>query len=216
MNCAYHEQMSAVAECAECGKPLCDACTIHWKDKITCKHCLEKSEAEARNDKTWRMRKSPSLAGFLSLLPGAGQVYVGYYASGFINILVVAGLIAILAANLLQGWEPFFGLFLAYFWVFNIIDSVRRARIYNEVAAGETLEKLPTDSPLLGGILLLILGVILTLEITLGISMEILSDVWPLAILAGGIYLIVKYARTRKEITRMHTQPNRDEHMEQA
>ena len=36
-------------------------------------------------------RKSPTLAALLSLMPGLGQVYVGYYQQGFIDIAVAAG-----------------------------------------------------------------------------------------------------------------------------
>ena len=48
-------------------------------------------------------RKSPALAAMLSLVPGLGQVYLGYYQQGFINILVVAAIIAYLASSAMRG-----------------------------------------------------------------------------------------------------------------
>ncbi|MFH1143766.1 MAG: hypothetical protein V1774_04410 [Candidatus Eisenbacteria bacterium] len=203
MNCAYHEQSPAVTVCTHCGKPLCDACAIHWEDKITCKHCLQGSALSERRDEA-RLRKSPLLAGLLSLLPGAGQIYVGHYTSGFINVLIVGALISILNRNI-EPLEPFLGLFLSFFWIFNVIDAVRRAKLYNEFMAGRELQRVPTDSPLIAGIVLLILGALLTLDITLGISVEFLEPIWPLAVLALGIYFIWKYARTRRELTRPRT-----------
>ena len=34
--------------------------------------------------------KSPALAAILSMMPGLGQVYIGYYQRGFVHILVIA------------------------------------------------------------------------------------------------------------------------------
>jgi len=200
MNCSHHEQLPAVAVCSTCGRALCETCSIQWEGKTVCKHCLEARASAGRKPDAERMRKSPLLAGLLSLLPGAGQVYVGYYASGFTNILVVCGIITLLSQNSLKGWEPFLATFLSFYWVFSVIDAVRRARLYNEFMAGERPERMPTDSPLIGGILLLVLGAILTLHFTLGISVEFVETIWPLAVLAGGIYLVAKYYRTRREL----------------
>jgi TM2 domain-containing membrane protein YozV len=148
------------------------------------------------------MKKSPFLAGLLSTMPGLGQVYVGYYVSGFVNVLVVAGIIGVLATGggPGRGFEPFLGLFLAFFWLFNIVDAVRKANLYNLHQLGEREERLPTDSPLIGGAVLLIAGVLLTLHFTLGLEMAWLQQVWPLALLLAGGYLIWKYQRTKREL----------------
>lgn len=147
-----------------------------------------------------KMRKSPGLAGLLSLMPGIGQIYIGYYTAGFTNIAVVAITISILESGSARNFEPFFGLFLAFFWVFNIVDAVRKAKLYNLSVAGEQPERAPTDSPLVGGVLLIIVGLIMTLHVTLGLSMDWLEDFWPLLLLGFGVYLIWKYRRTRSEL----------------
>ena len=41
-------------------------------------------------------RKKPFLASVLSIMPGLGQVYVGYYKQGFVNAITVALLISFL------------------------------------------------------------------------------------------------------------------------
>lgn len=198
MNCANHEQTPAVAVCSKCERPLCESCAIHWKDAILCKRCLETGKLNAPKES--RLRKSPALAAILSLGPGLGQIYVGYYMRGFVNILVVAALIAVVSSEPPGGMLPFLGMLIPFFWIFNMIDAWRRAHLYNEYLAGEEKPKLPTDSPLVGGIVLLILGIILTLSITFGLDLDFLSWIWPLAILAAGIYLVWKYRKTKREM----------------
>lgn len=149
-----------------------------------------------------QLRKSPALAGFLSIMPGAGQVYVGYYIAGFTNILIIGSLITILDSGVVHRVEPFFGMFLAFFWIFNVVDAVRRARLYNLRANGVAEESIPTDSPLVGGVILAFLGLILTLTITFDVRLDWLENVWPLAILGAGIYLIVRYRTAKDELER--------------
>ncbi len=149
-------------------------------------------------------RKSPALATTLSLLPGLGQAYVGYYQQGFINILVTAGTIALLNSMPGSGLEPFFGIFLAFFWLFNMIDANRRALHYNRVAAGLGGEEVPdgftvpgTGGSMFGGIVLTVVGLLLFLNLKFDMSMAWLEDWWPLALIAGGVWLIVKARREK-------------------
>ena len=203
MNCINHEQVPAVAVCSHCGQPLCESCAIHWQDAVLCKRCLEAQERDKAQEPPKSkptMSKSPVLAGLLSLLPGMGQVYVGYYVAGFIYLLIVAAMITVLSEDSSGHAGPFFGLFLTFFWIFNIVDAVRKAQNYNRLALGEELEKRPTDSPLVGGIILLVMGLILTLEITFNVDLEFLEIIWPLGVLGGGIYLILRYFHTRERL----------------
>ncbi len=68
-------------------------------------------------------RKSPLVATLLSCMPGLGQIYVGYYQQGFTNMFVVAGTIAILSSSVMRGAEPFFGVFLSFFWIYQMMPS---------------------------------------------------------------------------------------------
>ena len=43
------------------------------------------------------------------------------------------------------GAEPLFGIFLAFFWLFNIVDAWRRATFYNNALAGIGPATLPED-----------------------------------------------------------------------
>jgi hypothetical protein len=200
MNCVNHESALATSVCASCGRALCPDCTIRWQGKVSCKTCLESKEFErvARVP----MQKSPTVAALLSLMPGLGQVYVGYYLAGFINIIVVALILNVVTHMHGPGPQAFLGLFLAFFWLFNILDAGRRANLYNRHLVGTREEALPTDSPLVGGIILLIIGLLLTLAITLHVQLHFLETIWPLGLVAAALYLLAKYWRTRAAMMR--------------
>ncbi len=150
-------------------------------------------------------RKSPALASILSCMPGLGQVYVGYYQQGFINILIVAGTIAALASGSIHGMEPFFGVFLAFFWIFNMIDANRRAMHYNSVKSGKGGEDVPDSfamptagGSLFGGVVLVLFGVLFILDLNFDVSLSWIKDWWPVLLIAFGGNLIYK-ARQKAE-----------------
>lgn len=153
-------------------------------------------------------RKSPALATIMSLMPGLGQIYVGYYQQGFINILVVAGIITFLSNGGsigLAAVEPLLGLFLAFFWLYNLVDAGRRASFYNQALAGLEKTTLPEDlrlpsgsGSLAGGVALIVLGLIVFSNTMYGISLEWLERWWPLGLVAGGAYLIYCSLRDRR------------------
>lgn len=148
--------------------------------------------------------KSPLLACVLSLMPGLGQVYVGYYQRGFIHALVVAGTIAILNTGLPPPMVPLFGLFLAFFWMYNVIDAGRRASLYNQVLVGNETIELPADfkapsvgGSIAGGVVLLIAGFILLLHTLFDLSLAWMEDWWPVAPMLVGAWLLVKGIREK-------------------
>ena len=145
-------------------------------------------------------RKSPFLAGVLSLLPGLGQVYVGYYRLGFINIIVAGSILSVLSGA--EGYLPFLPLgifFLIFFEFYNIIDAGRRATLYNLSLDGIENIALPdalTNDPLpikgsylLGGTLLLF-GAIALSNTLFGVSLQWLESFWPVFPMLMGGYLI--------------------------
>jgi len=149
-------------------------------------------------------RKSPFLASFLSLMPGLGQVYVGYYQAGFIHPLVVGTIIVMLSKGHIGGFEPFLGFFLAFFWLYNIIDAGRRAAYYNQVLEGDSQMELPKGflatgkGSIIGGVVLITIGGILLANTALDISLDWLEEWWPLAPIFIGVYLVVKASREKR------------------
>ena len=152
-------------------------------------------------------RKSPMLALVLSAMPGLGQIYVGYYQQGFTNAVIVAGLIGLLnsgAAN--GGAEGLFGLFLAFFWLYNVVDAWRRAVFYNNALAGIGPADLPEEFPratgrgsLAGGIALMVVGVVLLMNTLFSVSLEWLEDWWPLAFILVGAWLVYPSLAARRK-----------------
>jgi hypothetical protein len=143
-------------------------------------------------------RKSPLLACILSAMPGLGQIYVGYYQRGFVHAIIVATIFFILNSGM-RGMEPLFGPFLAFFWLYNIIDAGRRAAHYNRAAAGEQAFEMPKDfempgvqGSILGGLLLIAAGAVFLSHTVWDISLAWIEDWWPLAPILFGVYLIGK------------------------
>jgi TM2 domain-containing membrane protein YozV len=81
MKCAKHETVEAIAACIHCGKQLCAECAVALDGKTWCRECLA---AAARTlygrGKWWTSRL---IAGLLSIIPGAGHMYLGFIGKGF-------------------------------------------------------------------------------------------------------------------------------------
>ena len=150
-------------------------------------------------------RKQPLLACFLSMMPGLGQIYVGYYRRGFVHAIVVCTLITLLSSGAVMGAEPLFGVFLAFFWMYNIIDAGRRAALYNYALDGIAKIDLPEDIGTIGmrgtiggGLLLIVLGAVALSHTLYGFSLHWVQDYWPLLPIGMGVYLLVKGVLDRK------------------
>ncbi|MFP3939734.1 MAG: hypothetical protein ACLF0P_05455 [Thermoanaerobaculia bacterium] len=153
-------------------------------------------------------QKSPFLAGLLSVVPGLGQVYVGYYQRGFIHAVVIATLISFLAATDIGPLVPLAAVFLGFFWLYNIVDAGRRASLYNQALAGLADIQLPEDfkppsfrGSVAGGLAIAALGVILLLHTRFDVSLEWVGEWWPAALILGGAYLVWKAWQDRTEGT---------------
>jgi hypothetical protein len=149
--------------------------------------------------------KSPALAAVLSMMPGLGQVYVGYYQRGFVHILVIASIIALLASGELYALVPLLALFMSFFWLYNIIDAARRAILYNEILAGRSSIDLPQDfnmpglqGSILGGSILIAIGFLLLLNTRFGVSLAWMEEWWPVAPMLFGAYLLLRAIQERR------------------
>ncbi|MBN1938295.1 MAG: hypothetical protein JW843_01820 [Candidatus Aminicenantes bacterium] len=148
-----------------------------------------------------RPPKSPAVAGILSaFLPGIGSLYNGLYTKGILFILIFAGLVTMQD----RGGQPFFGLLLAGFYFFQIIDSVNNAKAINKAAAGElTPEGAPIPAPsidiptpagsIFWGAVLMILGLVFLLGNFNVIDYDRLWDFWPVIVIVIGIKMIADY-----------------------
>lgn len=155
-------------------------------------------------------RKSAGLAGFLSLIPGLGQVYVGYYARGFVHAIVVGALLALAAAADdhmdMEAWLPFNIIFLIFFYLYNIIDAVRRATLYNLSLEGLEQITLPDDfqnlglgGSYVGGGALLVFGIIALSHTAFGFPLDWLDSWWPVAPILFGAWLVYRAYEDSRE-----------------
>ena len=140
-------------------------------------------------------RKSPMLAAVLSVIPGVGQLYIGYYMRGLATGATF--MMLMLAAGEARGSiAPAFGMTAMFVWIFGIIDAGRMAALYNHAAAGMDAVEMPQDFKLpgmggsiAGGAALLIFGAIALSNTRFDVPLDWLEVWWPLVPLALGAYL---------------------------
>ena len=133
------------------------------------------------------MKRSPSAAVFLSLLPGLGHIYVGQATKGFVILLS-----AFLAIRMVDESNGLFGMFIPFVWLYAMIDAHRSAVEVNRiVAAGGTLPRGP-DFGLTKwwGYILIGLGVVFTLDNFDLIEFEWILRLWPLGLIALGFFIL--------------------------
>ena len=143
-------------------------------------------------------RKSPLLAAVLSILPGVGQLYIGYYVRGF-AVASILGVAVVSAGSTNEPVGPVLGMFAMFLWVFNIIDAGRMAALYNHAASGTDVVELPEDFKLpqmggsiIGGAVLLVFGGIALSNTAFGYSLDWVEVWWPAFPLVLGAYLFAR------------------------
>ncbi len=206
MNCANHPDASAVAYCRTCGKPLCAQCTRDVRGVIYCEHCLaERVEGTVTPTAVPVIVNSgpnPALAGILSgIFPfGVGAVYTGQYAKGLAHLLTFV-LLVVGASGGSETLQTICGLGMAFFYVYQIIDSVRTAKALqlgqpapDPLGLGRAFgagEKVDTSKTPLAAIILIGLGFLFLLQ-TSGILDISVERLWPLFLIGVGVWLFAR------------------------
>jgi hypothetical protein len=145
-------------------------------------------------------RKNPILAACLSFIPGLGNVYNGLYVRGVAFFLIILSLGGIADRR----GNPLFGFAAAFFWLFNVIDAYRQATLINYGYAQDLgLTDLPrhpraSQGGLAAGILLTLIGLFALADRYLYIRLDWIFDLWPFALVAGGLWLIWAAIRDRR------------------
>jgi hypothetical protein len=222
MNCATHPDIAAVAFCRTCGKPLCGNCTRDVRGVVYCEPCLA-----ARLDGTAPAAgfvappalyppvpgsvaaprpssgsgPNPALAGILAgFFPfGVGAVYCSQYAKGLAHLLIFA--LLIFGTDHAGSWDWIFGIGIAFFYVYQIIDAVRTARALQEgqpvpdpMGLGQTFsmgEKFDSGKLPVGAVILIGLGVLFLLH-TMGIMEYGFERFWPLILIFLGGWMFYR------------------------
>jgi TM2 domain-containing membrane protein YozV len=150
-------------------------------------------------------RKSAVLAAVLSgVFPGVGQVYLGYYQRGFLHAFVFAGIIAVLASGDARGLEPLFGMSIAFWYIYTIVDAARRASLYNQALDGMSPMPVPEDFKMPGsrpslfaGLVITVLGLVFLLHTRFDFSLDWLADWWPAILVIIGLHMVWKAMREK-------------------
>jgi hypothetical protein len=226
MNCANHADAAAVAYCRTCGKPLCANCTRPVKGVIYCEDCLGAKmdpsgvasgaagfvapanvpaarQAAAGSGSGPNPTVAGILAGFFPF--GVGAVYTGQYAKGLAHlgvfVLLVAGCNAASNDNS-SALGVICGLGLAFFYVYQIIDSVRSARAIQTAQpvpdpfglaatfSGGAGMKVDTSKVPVGAVVLILVGMIFLLH-TMGLEFG-LDRFWPVILIFVGGWLFAR------------------------
>jgi hypothetical protein len=231
MNCATHSDIAAVAFCRTCGKPLCGNCTRDVRGVIYCEPCLAarlegtapvagfvppQTPYQQVMDQGLGMKvppvpgsgPNPAVAGILAgFFPfGVGAVYCSQYAKGLAHLLVFA--LLIFGADHSGNWDWLFGIGIAFFYVYQIIDAVRTAKALqmgqpapDPMGLGQTFsmgEKFDSGKIPIGAVVLIGLGVLFLLH-TMGIMEYGFERFWPLIIVfLGGWMFYRNWERSRR------------------
>ena len=148
-------------------------------------------------------RKSAGLAGFLSMFPGLGHLYLGLYQRAF--AFGGAFILAIAFTSHGRAGE-FFGPVIAFIWFFAIIDAVRQAKAINrgqlaeQGFAGEhQLKAAAGTGGLTWGVILVGLGSLWLIDRYVDIDWSFMEE-WggPAAFILLGLILIVSHVRKRR------------------
>lgn len=209
MNCAVHPDVPVAAYCRTCGKALCESCKRDVRGVFYCEDCLAARlqgtlpEAAAGAPPPPAVvissGPSPGLAGVLAaFFPfGVGQVYCGLYAKGLLYMIIFA--LLVWGASWDVGPHPVFGLAIAFFYVYQIIDAVRSARALqlgqappDPLGAARIFgnQRLDTSRIPFGAVALIVVGVFLFLW-NLG-RFHWMGDLWPGLLVVLGVWLIVR------------------------
>jgi len=159
-----------------------------------------------------RSSPNPALAGILAgIFPfGVGAVYCGQYAKGLAHLLIFTGIVWGLSSGHFGSLEPVLGIGMGFFIVYQIIDAIRSAKaiqmgqpapdpfgLGHAFGTGEltgqsgitqksSVSKVPTAAVVLIG-----LGILFLLH-TAGILAVNADRIWPLFIIALGIWVYAK------------------------
>ncbi len=155
-----------------------------------------------------RPPKSPALAGVLAIcFPfGVGPLYNGQFKKAVMFFLIFSGLVTLQTTG--EG-QPFLGLTLAAFIIYQIFDSIQTAKLINQKAAlsgtvPETtdMEEVPEavkSGSIFWGIVLMVLGAVLIMANFDIIDYGTLFDFWPLIIILIGIKLVVEFTAGKEK-----------------
>ncbi len=193
MKCANHPAVDSVAFCGQCGRALCGECKREVRGIVYCENCLAVRLQSSPLPPLYGPSggHSPGVALGLGFIPGVGAIYNGQVVKGMVQVLIFGSLIA-LCDRVGDPLEAIFGLGIAAFYFYMVIDSYQTARrkvlgLPTEEWSG--LGNLKMNAPI-GAALLIGLGALFLLD-NLGMPVfHHISKFWPVLLIVVGIILL--------------------------
>ncbi len=221
MNCAVHTDQPAAAYCRTCGKPLCENCKRDVRGVIYCEDCIAARVQGTAPPPPVNAAAAgyvppavPTAGGPNSALAtilaiffpfGVAPVYLGQYAKGLVHLLIFACLVVGANQSGSDGANAFFGLGIAFFYVYQIIDANRSAKAIamgqpapDPFGLGKALgtEHLTPQNVPVGAIILIGIGVLFLLQNVGFFHFHWIGRLWPLILIALGLRIIMRGNRT--------------------
>jgi TM2 domain-containing membrane protein YozV len=213
MKCSIHPKAESIGACARCGRESCGECAVEVGQRVWCRECLGEVLAPQTSAHPGWVKL---VAALLSLIPGAGHMFLGLIGKGFaLMALLIASVFLILLYSDATGmyWITAYlvptlsVLFLSYavFDAMAICDARRGGR--NIPVTDDDTMKAVWERVLLnkrtGGWILLVAGIVGILHIFseslnqlasdwLHVSVSITGLVIPVILLLLGILLLQK------------------------
>ncbi len=152
---------------------------------------------------------NPAVAGILAgFFPfGVGAVYCSQYAKGLAHLVIF--IMLIFGANHAGSWDWLFGLGIAFFYVYQIIDAVRTAHalqsgqpVPDPMGLSQTFsmgERFDSGKMPVGAVVLIGLGILFLLH-TMGIFEYGFDRYWPLILVFFGVWMFYRnWERARRK-----------------
>jgi TM2 domain-containing membrane protein YozV len=137
--------------------------------------------------------KSPALAAFLAIFPGMGAIYNGNIIKGFAYMLIFAVLI-VLTDNANDADGVVFGLMIAGFFIYQVIDSYNEAgKINQNVLAEANPAGDKEDLSLFSAITVLLVGIVFQIANFELITYRQVTRLWPLVLIIFGVKIVYDY-----------------------
>lgn len=211
MNCYLHPDREASAYCRSCGRPLCADDQREIYGVVYCTECLARqvgvvppapapgpaaaaAPAPGYAPAPAGHVPSPGLALALGFIPGVGAVYNGQYLKAFVQVVIFAFLVAM--ENSGSGAvDTFFGLAIAAFYFYMVIDSYRTAK---QIESGQPVQDVfslgnaaPMNVPV-AAIILIVIGAIFLLRSLGFFYYDSSRFLWPGILIAIGVYVLMR------------------------
>jgi TM2 domain-containing membrane protein YozV len=199
MKCAYHPTKIASVRCSSCERQLCPACDHRIKGYPYCQDCivagieiLRRSAPQFRGAKARAQGKSALVAILLGLIPGLGAAYNGQNVKALIHFVLTVGL-WVLADTFHSPLGIFIALSGSALYFYSLYDAFASAKRHSAgldlEAEEERLRQFLRERTLAWGSLLVGIGTLAILNRYFPLQVH---SLWPLLLVAAGIYIILR------------------------